>query len=245
MMTGNLQRAGGCLILLLTATILHAADARQDSLWKKAVAVAGSNAHWVAGLTIMRSEVFHKGEREAVHELWKRSKPDASGKVITETIKVLEDGEDVTEAEKKKTPDKKANPGPGPSGPFAAAVQDQLSLKTTSAPRVIAGRNCVGYLFEVKNTNGPTINGTAWLDGETGAPAEIENMTLTPNPEKRLKAMSTTIHYETTADGAWHVKEMITTASVTVFFITATVRNVTSFSEYWKKVPAIVTGLGK
>src|SRR2546422_155318 len=85
---------------------LLGAQAPQDLLWRKAVAVAAANADWVPGLVITRSEILHKGESEGVHEMWQRSKLDQKGEVVTETVKILEDGKDVTKHEKKETNEK-------------------------------------------------------------------------------------------------------------------------------------------
>jgi hypothetical protein len=82
--------------ILLTSVICSGmsvfAGAPLDPLWQKAVAVAGTNADWVAGLVVLRSEIVYQGETNGVHELWKRSRPGTNGAVITETVKVLEDG---------------------------------------------------------------------------------------------------------------------------------------------------------
>jgi hypothetical protein len=87
-------------------TFLFAADTPKDLLWRKAVAVAASNVDWVPGLVITRSEVLHKGEVVGVHEMWQRSELGPGGEVVTDTVKVLEDGKDVTKREKTKNKEK-------------------------------------------------------------------------------------------------------------------------------------------
>ena len=234
------------LALFWPRTFLFAANATKDPLWSKALAVAAANADWVPGLVVTRSEVLHKGEVVGVHEVWQRSKPGPRNEVVTETIKILEDGKDVTKQEKKKNKEKgetkKAN-SKGGGNPFDAAAQDQLSLKVIDRSRTIAERACVGYAFELRNTNGPVVRGTAWLDKETGVPSEIENMTLDPLPDKRLKQLTLTTRYETTTNGAWLAKTMTATSTLGVMFIKADARTTTTFSEHWKMPPHGRTGI--
>jgi len=226
------------LALFWSRTFLFAADATKDPLWSKAVAVAAANADWVPGLVITRSEVLHKGEVVGVHEMWQRSKLGPKREVVTETVKILEDGKDVTKQEttKKKEESKtKKTDSKGGGNPFDAAVQDQLSLKVIDRSRTIAERACVGYAFELRNKNGPVVRGTAWLEKETGVPSEIENMTLDPLPDKHLKHLTLTTRYETTTNGTWVAKTMTATSTMNVMFIKADARTTTTFSEHWKK----------
>jgi hypothetical protein len=162
--------------------------------------------------------------------------------VITDTVKVLEDGKDVTEQEKKKEKGKtKKASGQATGNPFSAETQDRLTLNVTNRSRSIAGKDCVGYLFEVRNTSGPKMRGVAWLERETGIPAELENVTLDPLPDKHLKGMTITTRYESAAEGAWRVKEMRTVGKVSMLFINADVQSTMTFSEYWKRPPHKVT----
>ena len=226
------------LALLWSRAILFAADATKDPLWRKAVAVAVANADWVPGLVITRSEVLHKGEVVGVHEMWQRSKLGPKGEVVTETIKMLEDGKDVTKPEKTRNKAKietKKTTARGGGNPFDASVQDRLSLKLMDRARMIAGQACVGYAFELRNTNGPMVRGTAWLEKETGVPSEIENMTVDPLPDKHLKHLTLTTRYETTTNGAWLAKTMTATSTMSVMLIKADARTTTTFSEHWKK----------
>jgi hypothetical protein len=233
------------------ATLLFAADTPQDALWRKAIAIADANADWVPGLVVSRSEALYKGESAGVNEIWRRSTLDQKGEVTTETVKILEDGKDVTKQEKAKAKEKPNPAKPGNKGggnPFDPEVQDRVTLKTTARSRVIADRDCLGIAFELKNTNGPTTRGTAWLDKETGTPTEIDNMTLDPLPDKHIKRLVLTSRYETTTNGGWHLRSMETTGTVARMFIHVDIRSTTTFSEHWKKpqhrtnAPQIRTG---
>src|SRR5437870_878803 len=99
------------LALLWTTTFVFAADAPPDSLWQKALTVARTNTGWVAGLVVTRSEVLHKGETNGVQETWQRSSLGSNGEIVTQTVKALEDGKDVTEHEKKKEQSKTKKTG--------------------------------------------------------------------------------------------------------------------------------------
>src|SRR5882762_2058523 len=61
------------LFLFASSPFLPAADGLHDPLWRKAIAVASTNADWVPGLVVMRSEVLRKGTSQGVHEMWQRS----------------------------------------------------------------------------------------------------------------------------------------------------------------------------
>jgi hypothetical protein len=230
---GNGKTILGFAAIILAATAHTFAGSASDPLWQKALAVAQSNGDWVAGLTITRSEVVYKGETNGVHEIWQRSELGKDGEVTTRLAKVFEDGKDVTEQEKKKENGKKASTQPTGS-PFSVESQARLFLTVTNRSRMIAGKDCVGYLFEVRNTNAPKTRGVAWLERATGIPVELENVTLDPLPDKRMKEITITTRYESTTDGTWRVKEMWMLGKVSVFFIKADVRSTTSFRDYWK-----------
>jgi len=119
--------------------------------------------------------------------------------------------------------------------PFDPETQDRLSVRVNNQSRNVGGRDCAGYVFEVRNTNGPTARGIAWLEKETGVPVEIANMTLDPLPDKHLKGLAVTTRYELATNGAWRVKEMRTIAKASMLFISFDVHSTITFSEYWKK----------
>src|SRR5580765_275633 len=160
-----------------------AVEPPQDPLWRKAVAVCSTNGDWLAGLVVMRSEVLYKGQSAGVHELWERCSLGRNGEVLTETIKVLEDGKDTTPKEKSKSKakqDTKKSANPGGGNPFDPKVQNQVTAKLTGRSKVLDGKNCVAYEFELKASNALVFRGTAWLETDTGRPIETENMSLNP-----------------------------------------------------------------
>jgi hypothetical protein len=88
------------LFIASLAIPAHAA-APTDSLWQKAVALAGSNARWVPGTIYTRvEEVDDAGKPKHVHEAWMRLYADSTGEVANEITKAIEDGKDVTEKER-------------------------------------------------------------------------------------------------------------------------------------------------
>jgi hypothetical protein len=111
------------LALFWSRTFVFAADATKDPLWRKAVVVASANADWVPGLVITRSEVLHKGEIVGVHEMWQRSRLGPKGEVVTETVKMLEDGKDVTKPEKTKSKEKSGKKKTGGNGAEIRSMQ--------------------------------------------------------------------------------------------------------------------------
>lgn len=127
------------------------AAAPPDPLWRKAIAISSANSNWVPGLVITRSEVLRKGKPQGTNEMWQRSTLGTNGEVITKTVKMLEDGKDVTEKEKPKGKDKDAGKsnGAGSLNPFDPEVQDRLALQATGRSRLIDGRDCTGYSFDL------------------------------------------------------------------------------------------------
>src|SRR5690348_584554 len=127
----------GFAMFICGAAVALAGDT-PDPLWQKAI--GRSNADWVAGLVITRSEIVYKGETNGVHEVWQRSSLGKNGNVVTHTVKVVEDGKDVTEEEKKeekakekKESGKRKKSSGQPSGnPFAADIQSRLFLSLTN-----------------------------------------------------------------------------------------------------------------
>jgi hypothetical protein len=231
------------LILLRSATFSGAAEAPQDPLWRKAIAISSANSNWVPGLVITRSEVLRKGKPQGTHEMWQRSTLGANGEVITKTVKMVEDGKDVTEKEKPKGKDKGAGKSNGAGGhnPFDPEVQDRLALQLTGRSRLIDGRDCAGYGFELKNPKGPVAKGLAWLEKETGTPVEIEKMTLDPLPDKHLKRLAITTRYETGTNGVWHARKAEMDSTVSVMFMELELRTTTTFEEFWRKPPRETT----
>jgi hypothetical protein len=230
----NKTRASVAILALGITGILQAAGAPPDPLWNKALAVAAANSQWVPGLVITRSEVLHKGKSEGVHEFWQRSQPGPNGEVITKTVKVLEDGKDVTKKESQEADKSNDASDKGGGNPFDPNVQDRVTLTSIARSRVIAGLGCAAYAFEVRNVNGSKVRGTAWLEKESGVPREIENMTIEPLPDKHLKSLTMTTHYEMT-NGMWFAKSTEVTSAVSVLFIKADIKSTITFSEHWKK----------
>jgi len=88
-------------LCLTTLAIPVHAGAPTDSLWLKAVALAGTNARWVPGTIYTRvEEVDDAGKPKHVHEAWMRLYADSTGQVANEIVKAIEDGKDVTEKER-------------------------------------------------------------------------------------------------------------------------------------------------
>jgi hypothetical protein len=228
------------LVLTCAPTLLIAASALEDPLWRKAVGIANSNSNSVPGLTVTRTEVLHKGDPASVHEVWQRSALGTNGQVVRRTVKVLEDGKDVTKSIKAKPAKSDGGiaagiPRMSGSHPFDPTVQDQVSLHPTVEARVILGKQCVAYDFDLRRTNGTLVKGKTWIEKTTGWPAEIENMTFTPQLDKRFKRLAITTRYESGPENRWQIKEVVMTGTVSVLFIKADVRSTTTFSEYWNK----------
>ena len=86
-----------CALGAFPACAQHA-PAASDTLWLKAVAIAGRNLNWVPGQIVTRTEdLDDEGRAKGVQESWVRLHPGDDGAPVREIVKVIKDGHDETE----------------------------------------------------------------------------------------------------------------------------------------------------
>jgi hypothetical protein len=79
-----------------------------DSLWQKAVEIAGRNQNWVPGLLVTSmAEVDGEGNAKSVRETRMRVFLGEDGEIDSEILKCTDDGEDVTEEARKEAAEEK------------------------------------------------------------------------------------------------------------------------------------------
>lgn len=250
------------LALLLGGIPLHADDTATspDSLWQKAVALAGANAGWVPGLLETRTEELDKhGEPEKVHRSQIRLFLNEEGIVDSEILLAYEDEKDITEKEREDAAERKAKRKEeeekrrkkaleesgeepqvsaqgsgarfGNTTPFDPGVQDSVTVRRTHAEDPPPGGPFVAFAYDRTERDGTISRGIAWLDAVTGVPREIRH---TPDPlPKHVKTLEITVHFDQQPDGAWVTSRMTVRAIGKFLFFTKRIRNEMTFSNHW------------
>jgi hypothetical protein len=245
------------LILMLTLLALAAAAPLRagpgpDSLWAKAVALYEANANWVPGsVYVHMQEVDKHGEPkdDRGHEVWTRLYLNEEGELEDELVRMLDDGEDVTEEEKAKREEEEAEREEDDDGdrvtmegyvPFDPEHQDGITIRPGDEEDVVDGRRYAVYEFEDERENEDeddddeemTVKGKVWLDVETGIPLRMV-YTTDPLP-KRVKKMVTSVTYEYGGPDSWQAKTMSVKATGGILFIKKHFHMNMTFDDHWR-----------
>jgi len=213
-----------------------------DPLWQKAVDLAALNRDRVPGLLDMTSKVMDKkGKVEDLQEIKTRLFLGETGEVESELVRIVANGEDITEKtradmEKRDQGKKDENSGEvtmefQTAGIFDPASQDRLTTRSTGQKAFVDGHSCIGYTFSFKEKDGTVLSGTAWLEEGTGIPMEVQS---TPDPlPKHVKSMKTTLKYEV-QNNRWGLREMVVEGVGGMLFIKKKFHMTTTFSDWFE-----------
>ncbi len=227
-------------ILLLGSCPLWASA--QDSLWQKAVEIAGRNKPWIPGVTVMRSEVLDdKGKLTDTFESLIRISPGADGSPVSTIEKATRNGEDVTEKEQKAMEErnrKAAKDGKSMSigledNPFNPDLQQAVTVKDLGESKLLDGKSCAMYSFNLKKKDGTSLTGTAALERESGVPVEV-SYTLSPLPFG-VEKMTTVLTYADGPAGDGFLRGMSIDGTGAFLFIKRVFHSTISLDGYWKK----------
>ena len=238
--------------VVLCVSVGVATEANPDSLWEKAVELSEANQGMIPGLMVMRMEEVNKrGEPKndnEYYEVWTRHTPGKNGDVVEETVKVVENGKDITdqaktereEAERKEEMPKAADREDEESGPlswssyspFRPKDQRDYSFQATGEEEVVSGRPCAVYQFEGTTEKGGSRSGKAWLEEKTGVPVRIK-YTQDDVPE-HVKTCWTTTDFEYAPDGSPHTTELAVVMTAGTLFFKQHHRLTITMSEYWR-----------
>ena len=227
-----------------------------DDLWPKAVQWGEQFKDWVPGTMVMVSEMLDKsGRATETTEIHFRlfRKPD--GELEQEMVKYIEDGKDVTKekraemekakaeaaAEEKKAGKKKdkndeeVSVGIEVSGVFHPDLQKGTQAKPGVQRRAVGGRMGLEHTFTQKQKDGSSVQGTAWLDRDTGLPLEVDS---SPDPlPSHVKEMATVVLYGPGSGENWHAVEMVTKGVGGILFIKKRFRFAMKFGDYFLYTP--------
>ncbi|MFH1314718.1 MAG: hypothetical protein ABIJ00_16050 [Candidatus Eisenbacteria bacterium] len=240
--TFSMLLTGFALFLPLVAS----ADTPADSLWLRAVNLSEESKDLVPGtIESYMQETDKHGkpkDEDKYHHSWGKLSLRDDGEITYETVKVIKDGEDITEEEQAKDKEKqeeedgKDSDGfdPEEHSPFDAETQDRLSIERLDETETTDGKDLAVYSFikHPAEEDDEEVTGKAWFDIATGVPVKIE-YTTDPLP-KRVKRMVTTMEYVYSAPDTLVVGKMIMEATGGILFIKKHFHAEMTFADHWR-----------
>ncbi|MFC1800224.1 hypothetical protein ACFL2Z_04880 [Candidatus Eisenbacteria bacterium] len=246
------MRKGPVFLLMLVIgpvlglSIAASADTPTDSLWLRAVSLSEQSKDLVPGtMESYMQEVDKHGKpknEDKYHHSWGKLCLGEDDEVEYEPVKVIKDGEDITEEEQAREREKREKEDEEDSEsftsegytPFRKGAQDRMSIERLDENDVVDGRDLIAYKFVElpDDEDDEEVMGTAWFDPATGVPVKME-YTTAPLP-KRVKRMITTMEYTYAAPDTLIVKRMIMDATGGILFIKKHFHVEMTFDEYWR-----------
>jgi hypothetical protein len=251
--TGRVGTAKKLLLALvpaawLVALLMSAAGAKEpaDSVWIKAVSLAEQNRDLVPGtIESYMQEVDKHGkpkDEDKYRHTWARLSLNAEGEVEYGSIKVIDDGKDITEEEQAKELKRRDEDNEDDSGSFSAKgyspfrrdAQERMSIERMKETEVVDGRDLVVFKFveHPEDEDGEEFMGTAWFDPASGVPVRMQYST-DPLP-KRVKRMITTMEYGYSEPDSLVVKKMTMDVTGGILFIKKHFHMEMNFSDHWR-----------
>lgn len=150
---------------------------RMSQLWEKAAAYRTAH-HWVPGRLVQHELTYDlRGRLEEDRRLVIGYSPGGQNHIRKNLLAAEENGKNIswqvrTTLEDTVTLDELAG-----DSPFAPAEGQQVSSHFIGERRTIKGRVCFGFEF-IFITEKATIEGIAWLDQQSGLPAEVHSRVI-------------------------------------------------------------------
>ncbi len=185
---GNMKRFGKpCGLILLAATLacagmagyVQAGDTPQSmsQLWDKAVAYKTSH-YWIPGRLVQHELTYDlRGRLEEDRRLVIGYSPGGRNQIRKNLLAAEENGRDVSWQLRAALEDTVALEELIGDSPFAPAGGQRISSHFNGERRSIKGHICYGFGF-IFITDKVTVEGIAWLDQQTGLPAEIHSRVI-------------------------------------------------------------------
>jgi hypothetical protein len=216
---------------------IYALDKNID-LWQKAVQIAAQSQNFVPGKSHMLVEEMNRqGKITKKEEIWLQLTVDQEKKLKVECLKILKNGNDVTEKEKNRYENNSSKSskrtltfGNNDLNPFDPKVQNDVYYHPTDRKEVINQIDCVVYEYTWRRSADQTQKGTTWLAADTGMPLLIK-FTLDPKL-KYIKSYWATSNYSLNS-GLWYPETGDMEASGGFLFKRFHVRVHFTLSDYW------------
>lgn len=198
-----------CTLVLFAQAVLAQAHANPDTLWTKAVALAAANQHWVPTHWRETETIFDKnGKVEETNELRLHLRRTSTSALDIDVLSATKNGKD--NADKVRS-ELEVNGGAfardyPEDNLFAASNQHTVRATQSGEMKRINGRTYIGFSY-VQTIPEGNWAGMAWLDAETGIPAQVESSpTDLPMKEDGLDVLSLTsvTTYNVSAPDAWY-----------------------------------------
>ena len=227
------KRIGPILALLLTVGTLTA-QTPIDPLWAAAVEVYVNNRRWSPGrMIIVSQEVDRKGnvKNEELTEV--EIALNGDGETVSRIVRVVKNGTDVTG----ERPSGGNAPGGGRPGgempnPLDPAHAEQVSARPLGERKVIDGRVCVGFGYEMTTGRNDGYTGTVWISEDGGVPIA---MTAVPDPMPVFVDSFSLEFYFTDDPRSWYAERALMQGSATILLLKKSFRAVMSFEDYFIK----------
>jgi hypothetical protein len=217
-----------------------------DSLWVKTVNLAERNRDLVPGtVESYMQEVDKHGrpkDEDKYRHTWAQLSLNADGEVEYASVKVIDDGKDITGQEQAKESKRREGEDEGDSesfttsgySPFRRGAQGRMSIERMKETEVVDGKDLVVFKFveHPEDEDGDEVSGTAWFDPARGVPVRME-YTTDPLP-KRVKRMITTMEYDYTEPDSLVVKRMTMDVTGGILFIKKHFHMEMTFGDHWR-----------
>jgi hypothetical protein len=204
-------------------------DPKTDRLWLLAVELNEKNNNWIAGKLVMTWKSVVLNKTAGSEEMWVQNSPDQDGKVKSEVIKLLKDGQEVSSVESQKKMEDLSKSAITGGVWFSKRAQKKVLIERMNLKTPRQEKTCEGYRFQYKGKGEQVTHGSIWLEENTGKPVE-GFVTFRPLPLFATD-LQATITYDVSSDEYWRIKSIKMEIELIVGKAVAEL----SFSDYWKK----------
>ena len=233
---------GFAMVLPLAA----GAETITDSLWIGAVDLAEQNRDLVPGtMESYVQEVDKHGkpkDEDKYRHTWAKLSLNADGEIEYGSVKVIDNGKDITEQEQAREREKRDEENDGDSksfttkgySPFRIGARERVSIQRMEETEVVDGMDLIVFKFveHPEDEDGEEFTGTAWFDPASGVPVRME-YTTDPLP-KRVKRMITAMEYFYSAPDSLVVKRMTVDVTGGMLFIKKHFHMEMTFGDHWR-----------
>ena len=233
------------LCLALNASPIMTAGAETPTwemtrLWEKAAHYMAHH-HWVPGNIVEQEKTYNlKGKLEEETHVVLGLAPDDGNTIRLNLISAQENGKDVSrQARSAIESHVTLNELVGDS-PFTPAKGQTVTAHHNGQHRQLSGRECSGFTF-IFITGEATIEGTAWLDQQSGLPVEIHSKIISVpfmQDEIKITSYDEIEYYTITEQDDCLLDRSLTEMNIAVpkLWFKGQVKTVSVCKDHWKYV---------
>jgi hypothetical protein len=218
-------------------------------LWQKALELFRKNSDTYPKKITVLSEVLDRhSQPDSVTQMSFTLDMDAEGRLVTQLVRAVKNGNDISEEMRKKVEIRDLNKDNAPEkrdsltvslsdSPFNPDRQKNVSIRASDERRMLFGRTCRRFDFTYRTeilrkgeAEQMTWVGMAWLEEASGMPLKLE-FSLEPLP-KRIRSLWTIYLYDLSPPGIWALRKITIAGQGGFLFIKKDFRSTTVFSDY-------------